>query len=199
MNPALAGVPVVEKTGRIHRRLLSATPARGPEYPMNGILKQGAFFASPRADRSKAIPGLGSTSRASGFPDGPGTALIRALLVKLFWLVSISLLGAGLGSAVRASAVRVRAVETTCRAQKSHLQTVAKPQIGLKEGQPIMTVGSSQKGQELQPISADAARNGDIDLAEGYGTLRVFALDRRGNILETKGNRFGRVLRWNPK
>jgi signal transduction histidine kinase len=42
--------------------------------------------------------------------------------VKFFWIVSILLLGPGLGSAVRASAVRFRTVETTYRAETSRPQ-----------------------------------------------------------------------------
>lgn len=119
MTPALSGTPVVEKTGRTHCRLQSATPARGREYPTDGTLRQGAFLRLHSAPHSRARP------RVSGFRLSrlPGNRSARGISpVKLFWLVSILLLGAGSGSAVRAPAVRFRTVETTYRAETSRPQ-----------------------------------------------------------------------------
>ena len=66
-------------------------------------------------------------------------------------------------------------------------QTVAKSEIALKDGKPMISVGTSELRQGLKLTSADAAPNGDIYVADGYGTSWIFVFDQNGKFKKQFG------------
>jgi hypothetical protein len=66
-------------------------------------------------------------------------------------------------------------------------ETVAKSEIALKDGKPVLAIGSSETRKGLSLTSADAAPNGDIYLADGYGTSWIFIFDKTGKFKKQFG------------
>jgi hypothetical protein len=66
-------------------------------------------------------------------------------------------------------------------------ETVAKSEIALKDGKPVLAIGSSETRKGLSLTSADAAPNGDIYVADGYGTSWIFIFDKTGKFKKQFG------------
>jgi hypothetical protein len=95
---------------------------------------------------------------------------------------------ATLASGRKAEGVFVEQTDTEVKfIEGGQLQTVAKSEIRLKDGKPMLAVGSSELRQGLKLTSADAAPNGDIYVADGYGTSWIFVFDKNGTFKKQFG------------
>jgi hypothetical protein len=66
-------------------------------------------------------------------------------------------------------------------------QAVALSEVAMKDGKPALAVGSSESRKGLALTSADAAPNGDIYVADGYGTSWIFVFDKDGKFKKQFG------------
>ncbi len=61
-------------------------------------------------------------------------------------------------------------------------ETVALSEIALKDGKPMLAIGSSETRKGLMLTSADASPDGDIYIVDGYGTSWIFIFDKEGKF-----------------
>ena len=66
-------------------------------------------------------------------------------------------------------------------------QAVALSEVAVKDGKPQLAIGSSETRKGLALTSADAAPNGDIYIADGYGTSWIFIFDKTGKFKKQFG------------
>ena len=66
-------------------------------------------------------------------------------------------------------------------------QSVALSEMAVKDGKPQLAIGSSETRKGLALTSADAAPNGEIYVADGYGTSWIFIFDKDGKFKKQFG------------
>lgn len=67
-------------------------------------------------------------------------------------------------------------------------QSIAIADVVTKDGKPAISIGPAETRGRLALTSADAASNGDIYVADGYGTSWIFVFDSQGKFKKQFGS-----------